>query len=468
MSVSAFATPKKKGLISNPLLLLISFSAVFFPRIIEAAGAPSLINFAHFLIVPAVFVIGILNPGKISRKQAVTVQHLLTAAFLLLLITVASAFINGAGAINAVLDFLLLAEPVLFLANIVNVNFSDDEFDFFRTWIIRFSVFHIALALLQKVLLTVGIMATGSMGVPEDNIQGVFYLSGGGHVVSATVSMYFGIYYYISSRTYGKSKKIEPSKAVLMLSAAFLQLLFADAKQVMLVLIVAWGMLALTKLKEIATLLKYVISLSVFVWGFVWCMNNLTLFRAFNIWVKPELYGPDGVATQLKFSIFSIVYSHYESPLNWFLGIGPGHTVGRLGGWMLPKYASLLAPLGATISPASNEAWQAVASTWIGAKSSMFSPLFGWAGIWGDLGLLGLAAYIAFGVVIWKRLCLDDFSRFILLTMIVHGFIFSQLEEPGFMIYSMILIFLRWKEQQPKQNAVFTFSRRTGFITQQK
>ena len=201
MSVSAFTTPKKKGLISNPILLLISFSAVFFPRIIEAAGAPSLINFAHFLIVPAVFGIGILNPGKISRKQAVTVQHLLVAMSFLLLITVASAFVNNAGAINVVLDFLLLAEPVLFLANILNVSFSEDEFEFFRTWVIRFSVFHICLALLQKALLTVGIMKAGTMSVLQDNIQGVFYLSGGGHVVAATVSMYFGIYYYISSKS---------------------------------------------------------------------------------------------------------------------------------------------------------------------------------------------------------------------------------------------------------------------------
>ena len=214
----------------------------------------------------------------------------------------------------------------------------------------------------------------------------------------------------------------------------------------MLVLMVAWGMLALTKLKDVTAFLKYVISISVFTWGFVWCMNNLTLFRAFTIWLRPDIYGSDGVATQLKLASFSIIRSHYESPLNWFLGIGPGHTVGRLGGWMLPKYASLLAPLGATTNAASAEVWDAVASTWIGAKSSMFSPLFGWAGIWGDLGLLGLAAYIAFGVVIWKRLCLDDFSRFILLTMIVHGLIFSQLEEPGFMVYSMTLIFFRWKE----------------------
>ena len=447
MSTLEFTVPKTKGRISHAILLLISFSSVFFPRIIESAGAPSLINFAHFLVVPLVFAIGAINPGKTSRSQNLTFWYLLGTTLVLLSVTIASALLNDAGAINAVLSFLLLAEPAIFLAGIVSVSFVRREFDLFRNWIIRFSIFHIALALLQKILLIVGIMSIGSMTVPEDNVQGVFYLSGGGHVVSATVSMYFGIYYYISARTYDRGKKSRLSASVLILAAASLQLLVADAKQVMLVLIVAWGLLAATKFKDLSTALKYILSLSLFVWGFLWCMDNLSMFRAFTIWLRPDIYGSDGVATQLKIATFQIVRSHYESLLNWLFGIGPGHTVGRLGGWMIPKYWSLLAPLGATRHVASSEVWSAVSSTWIGGRSSMFSPLFGWAGIWGDLGLLGLGAYIGLGIVVWTRLCVDDFSRFIMLTLIVHGFIFTQLEEPGFMIYSMTLIFLRWKER---------------------
>ncbi len=458
MSSVRITIPKEKGLISTNVLLLISFSTVFFPRLIDAAGAPSTINFAHFLVVPCCFLIGISGAHTISKAQAGIIRSLLTLIFVLLIIEVASALINSAGAINAVLSFLLLAEPLIFLISLLSVNSTHTKFEIFRSWIIRFSVFHILLALLQWILLNIGLMQVGELGVIQDNIQGVFYLSGGGHVVAATISMYFGIYYYISARTYEKAYSSRIVISTLILAAAFLQLLVADAKQVMLVLLVAWGLLALTKFKDMRAFLKNVVLIALFLTVFIWCMNNLTLFRAFGIWLRPDIYGSDGVATQLKFASFRIISEYTTSPLNWLFGLGPGHTVGRLGGWMLPKYQDLLVPLGATIHPASDRVWSAVWNTWIGSQSSMFSPLFGWAGIWGDLGALGLATYVSIGVTIWKKLCRDDFSRFVLLTMIVHGCIFSQLEEPGFMIYSATLVFLRWRETQAN-NGYSKFSR---------
>lgn len=446
MSIARFIIPKEKGRIGTTVFLLVAFSTVFFPRLLNSAGAPAIINFAHFLVVPCCFAIGLGSAHTIGKKQASIIQRLLTLTFMLLTVEVASALINSAGAINAVLSFLLLAEPVIFLVSLLSTNSTDAKFDFFRNWIIRFSVFHILLSLLQWVLLTIGLMQVGELGVIQDNIQGVFYLSGGGHVVGATVSMYFGIYYYVSARDYDKARKSRIVLSILILAAAFLQLLVADAKQVMLVLLVSWGLLALTKFKDAISLLKYVSLLGVFLTAFIWCMNNLKLFRAFGIWLRPDIYGSDGVATLLKFSSLRIINEYSESPLNWLFGLGPGHTVGRLGGWILPEYESLLSPLGATIHPVSERVWNAVGNTWIGSQSSMFSPLFGWAGIWGDLGALGLITYVVIGITIWKKLCIDDFSRFILLTMIVHGLIFSQLEEPGFMIYSATLIFLRWRE----------------------
>jgi hypothetical protein len=78
----------------------------------------------------------------------------------------------------------------------------------------------------------------------------------------------------------------------------------------------------------------------------------------------------------------------------------------------------------------------------------MFSPLFGWAGIWGDLGFLGLATYLWLGWLVWQKLCLDDFSKFLLLTIVVNGLILSQMEEPGYMLYIAMIIGLQWQEQR--------------------
>ena len=117
---------------------------------------------------------------------------------------------------------------------------------------------------------------------------------------------------------------------------------------------------------------------------------------------------------------------------------------------MLDNYSYLLTPLGATIHPASKAVWSAAGASWLGNQSSMFSPLFGWAGIWGDLGWLGLGSFIYIWYVVWRRLCLDDLSKFLVLTVLIFGLIFSQMEEPGYMVYIAIIIGIRWQEYQAK------------------
>jgi hypothetical protein len=199
-------------------------------------------------------------------------------------------------------------------------------------------------------------------------------------------------------------------------------------------------------LKDIRVALQYLVTGLALVCAFIWGLENLEILGAFKTWIRPEIYAPDGEATLLKTSSIRIVLSYIDSPLDWLFGLGPGHTVGRLGGWMLRRYGDLLLPFGATIHPASNDTWLAVDRSWLGYQSSFFSPLFGWAGIWGDLGFLGLGTYLYLWFLVWRQLGQDDFTRFLVLTIFVHGFIFTQLEEPGYMLFVACLIGLRWQE----------------------
>ena len=80
----------------------------------------------------------------------------------------------------------------------------------------------------------------------------------------------------------------------------------------------------------------------------------------------------------------------------------------------------------------------------------MFSPLFGWAGIWGDLGLLGLGAYFYLAFLVWKYICVIDLSKYLMLTVFVFGLIFSQLEEPGYTLFVASMIGLSWQEHSSK------------------
>jgi hypothetical protein len=438
MNLEAGTSGERRGFLKVTTLILIAFATAFFPRIIDAAGAPPAINFVHFAVVPLACGIVIVKTQVRNRKQISIAAELLFGLCVFLGVAAASALLNGAGIINVFLDYILLAEVFILLLAIVCVPLAIESFANFRAWALKFFLIHLLLALSQKVLLSVGILRHTRMTI-EDNIQGVFYLSGGGHVVAASVSIFASLYYLISAKT------VSLWVRVAIFFAAFLQLLLADAKQVLLVALVAWLLLILSRVQDIKTTMQYVIAAVIVGFVLVWCVDNLEIFRAYKTWIRPEIYGPQGDATLLKNAPLRIIPTYYTSFWNWLLGLGPGHTIGRLGGWMIKDYASLLKPLGATSHPVTDVIWD----KWNGyyLDSSFFSPFWGFAGIWGDLGFLGLAAYLYLWSIVWRRLCPDDFSRFIVFNVMLNGFIFTLLEEPGFMLSVAILIGLRWQEQ---------------------
>ena len=108
----------------------------------------------------------------------------------------------------------------------------------------------------------------------------------------------------------------------------------------------------------------------------------------------------------------------------------------------------MLEPLGATFHPVSTAVKNVVENNWLAKDSSLFSPLFTWAGIWGDIGLIGIGSYLYLAFIAWNFLGKDDFSRFLMLNVVVIGFILTQMEEPGYMLTVASLIAMRWQERQ--------------------
>ncbi|MBE9166052.1 hypothetical protein IQ238_00400 [Pleurocapsales cyanobacterium LEGE 06147] len=427
---------KPKGYIPVSTLTLFAFSSAFFPRVLTWFKFPEVINLLHLIIIPCVCLLVIATTKIKERANLVAARELFVALTVFFGITIASAYLNGAGFINAILNFLLLCEHFFMLLALILVPPNPDKFKRLQKFIIFASFANLFAAYAQYFL--------GYGDSNPDYIQGVFYESGAGHVVGSSVSMTFGVYYFIVATN--RPLWLRASVAF----ATFWQMNVADAKQVLFVFIVAGGLLLFTKFNDTVEALKYLIGLVVLGGALYWAIYNVSAFGAFLTWARPEIYGPDGEATLLKTATFRIVPTFYDSFLDPLLGLGPGHTVGRLGGWMLDSYSDLLTPLGATIHPASLAVWSAVRASWLGDQSSMFSPLFGWAGIWGDLGLLGLGSFIYIWYVVWHRLCLDDLSKFLVLNVLVFGLIFSQMEEPGYMVYIAIIIGIRWQEYQAK------------------
>ncbi len=445
-------TRQEKGEIKNVDLILFAYATVFFPRFFTFFGAPDPLNFAHLLIVPVVSIIAIFSTRTKNREQIKIVLTILAGLAIFLICLVTSSLVNGAGLINAVIQLLLFGEPYLLLIAMMAIPISKERLVKLRNWLLGFALFNLFLALAQSVLLPIGIYPHKG-GTIQDATAGVFTSGPGsaGNYVSCTVSIYFSVYALLFLQ------KAPLWMRVIALFAALYQTEVSDSKQIFLAMLLGCVILFLSRLKNPLLLLGYVVAAILGFYGIVWILQNIQVeaLSDYANWVtRPGLYGPDGAATQTKLASFFIIPKYFESSLGWIFGLGPGHSVTRLGGWMMPKYEPLLRPLGATSHPVSEEVFRVVSEGWIAQESTIFFPLFTWAGIWGDFGIAGLMAYLYLGYILMTKVCVDNLGRFMIWSTFILGFILTQMEEPGHTLTIAILLGIRWHEERLKKQAV--------------
>ncbi len=434
--------------IKSSILVLLTFAAAFFPRVLAAIGFPSIINFLHFGII--IILCGLTLPKTPIKIWNQISKLIWFGLFILLVLIVASALLNNAGVINVFLDFVLLSEPFVLMLAIISIPISKESVKQFRFWMMLFAFIHLFLVYFQYFILRLQ-----TSGGP-DEIKGVFLRQGAGHHVGGAVALTAALYFFITF----KSLSIWLRTFVAVAFAA--DIVLSDSKQVVVVFLVSLVIFFLTKVKNFGEALRY-FAITLFTTGFIIWTAQIFFAGSFYYWGNPEKLS-DGLT--VKFSVFSIINSYYDSSLNWLLGLGPGHTIGRLG-WLIPDYIKYLQPLGVTSTPITEAVFlenntNPLSNEFTG--SSMFSLTFSWAGIWGDLGFLGLGAYLYIWFLVWHQLCLDNLSKFLLITVLVFGGVFSWLEEPGYMLFIAILIGFQWQEHQIKTINLPKISRKTHFF----
>ena len=441
---------RKAGQIRNSTIILISYASAFFPRLFSSFGAPSVINFAHFAIVPIASLIAILTTKTINQKGIRIAWSLLAGILFFLCCMLASALLNEAGIVNIFLQFMFQAEPFMLLAAMVLIPLSGKRLRRFQYWLFGFALFNLLLAIAQSILLPIGIYPKPAGGTIQDNITGVFGGGGGSaaNYVSCTVSFYFALYFF------NRFKHLSLWKRILPLLGALYQIQVSDSKQVFLALAVGWGLLSATKVNKPVRFILQISFGFIVILCFNWVLLNLKseFLAPYQNWINRPIWGWDGLAFQTKFAALDIIPSYFETPVNWLFGLGPGHTATRLGGWFLRdiRYEKLLMPLGATVHLASSDFWEVISTSYLPQESTIYFPMFTWVGIWGDVGILGLGSYLYLCSVVWRRICVDDFGKFLMLSTASFGFILTQMEEPGHMLTVACLLGLRWQEEQTK------------------
>lgn len=435
----------KKADISSTTLIILAFCSVFYSRIVcTLAGLPSILNFAHFVTVTVALGVGLLTARAKDRRQIEVTQELLLGIAALLVIMLISALINGAGVVNVIFNFLILGEPFMFLLAIICIPLAPHNVYKIKNWILVSALINFLLAEIQYPLIDSGFLVPANGMNATDGTQGVFFASGAGGYVSAGVSIIVALYCFFYL------KKIPVWLRIAGLVGAIHQTIIADTKQVILFCLIAWALLCLSNAADIKKLVTYLIIFTLAISAFVWAAYNLESFSVYADWFARDDIHQDveqgGWA--VKTEGIRMVIEHYQSPLNWLFGLGPGHTLGRLGGWSIMEYWHILSKFGTTAPFFYSDIWSFINNSWIALSTTLYVPLFSWAGIWGDLGWVGIGTYLYLGYIVWHRFCLDDFTKFLVLNVFVCGFVLTQMEEPGFMLFIAILIGLRWHEHR--------------------
>jgi glycosyltransferase involved in cell wall biosynthesis len=410
----SFVAPRHDAGTFDVALLALALST--FSRLLVASlGVPSAVNFLHFPVVGGLFLFSLWR----LERVAAPIHIGCTALFLIYIV---SAWVNGAGAVNAIIGFMLLSEPFLLFAVLVNARPNESSIRRLGWGLLALAVVQIPIALAQW---PQAIAARNA-----DLVQGTFTGMVAGHHILGGVAMVGALHLLRWPRTCPGWIRW-PLAALL-----FGVVVISDTKQVMLAFLVGYAVVRASSLRSVAQASRWAVRIAVLILG-VYVAQRLAGTHTYFHQIGNVISGFAG-----KLVVFPILVDHFDSIANWVFGVGPGHGVSRMGGWLLEKYWHVLEPLGATRTEIAAEAWQA--SGQLGHRSSFFIPLFSWAAIFGDVGVAGVAVY---GALMWltlRRFCVDDTGRIMVVSIFCLGLLFEWLEEPNFMLYALAVIAQSW------------------------
>jgi hypothetical protein len=404
------------------LFVILTLAVATFSRALEAGlGLPRAVNWLHFPMVGALFLVSL-------RRVRPPARPFYAALIALLAVFVVSGLVNRAGAVNVVAGYALLAEPFLLLAVLVNTRASRRSVEILGWSLLLLIVAQIPIALYQWFFLAAG---------NPDRVQGTFTGMGAGHHVLGALSL-------ITALSLLRDFTLRPRWLEWPLAALLLALVvLSDSKQPLLALFLAFVALRGSRVRSAAQAARLAGQTA---------MLLLAIYAA-QRWFGSDRYfhmaGTVALGFANKFTVFPLLIERFETPMQWLTGIGPGHGVSRMGGWLLEHYWNVLEPLGATRTDVAEAAWRA--SQPYEKLSSFFATLTSWAGIFGDLGLAGLFVYARLVWLTYRRLCLDDLSRLILLGVVLLGLFFEWLEEYNFMLIVLSLLAQRWLAQGDRE-----------------
>ena len=394
-------------------------------RLFVAGGVPPIVNFFHFPLALGAALVAALG----SPRQQPTARTIAAGCITLLLLSFTSWVLSGGALIPSPLTWLVFAEPFLILYAVVNGSLSLRHHQFLGRLALVIPFTQLPVALWQT--LTLG-------RSDPDLIQGTFIGMGAGHHVSGGIALIGAIICVARGLSALTSRERVPW--LLGALALFLIPILSDAKQNIMAFLPALTYLFVTSRGHQGSSRRGQWT------GIVVALPTL----AFAIYAAFIFYPPLQVALDWnivshglegKTDAFFIIAEKVSHNFGgWLFGLGPGNSVSRVALMAMEGYIRADSPvtfLGLTMAPTTEEIWDMTFSNAFFARSSVWSGISSWFGLFGDSGFAGLLAYLWMSWRIWQNLGnASTWQRSIAKSAMIMtgllGGIYSWLEEPGF------------------------------------
>ena len=395
--------------------------------LVTLAIVPTFLNFFHFpLALGAVFVAAMKG-----KKETPLTRSILFGSAALFLFSYLSWIINGGEILRPVMNWLVFCEPFLLIYAVVRMPSSSS-----RNRSLYWLLFGVAFLQVPLVIWQVLNIGWG------DYAAGSFVGMGAGAHVAGAVALVGSVMCLARSFSTAIMKK-----RLIWLTAGvvlFVIPVLADAKQVIIAFLPALFLLLFTTLTihwKRAVLVLPVLSGAV--------LGSFSYYRPLRMVLDWTLIS-QGAFGKIE-ALYLIARKFQARPAGWFLGLGPGNSISRIA--FLAIEESVVKPGSPTNlvelrpAPATRELLQLTASNWLFSASSVWSGISSWLGLFGDLGFPGIGIYIWICTWLWKNMPRGHSweaaaARAVMVMAGVLGFLFSWLEEPGFMLTVALVVAL--------------------------
>jgi hypothetical protein len=351
-------------------------AAVVLPGIAAVGAAPGFVSYVHFPIVLTGFCLAVV---KYSHRRKLADQLLMVTGALAVSCVLATLF-TGAEPTRGAFAFLLLAEPVLLIAIFAMAPPTHSEWQTIKKVLLGVILLQIPFAYAQVASIGIGSLFNTRLA---DGVKGTIGIVGGSDVLAA-LGVIGGIWLLAEGRDF---------RRVLCATLLLLLPFFAASNKVL------FAIPAIAVLSPGGTFLKVPVRIAV-------AAASIALVIAFGS-VLPSYLGPSvegSLSSESGKGEAATVAWHAVdgSPATLAFGAGPAETVSGAAYLTTDPLRHPNSPIRylrmkPSLTAINLGALDASASSFTRPRSSLL-------GVLGDLGLLGLATYIAFQVIVFGRL----------------------------------------------------------------